>query len=35
MRKDYDFAGWATRNDIVCSDGRIIKRDAFKDNDGA
>lgn len=34
MKKDYDFAGWATRNDIVCSDGRIIKRDAFKDNDG-
>lgn len=34
MKKNYDFAGWATRNDIVCSDGRIIKRDAFKDNDG-
>lgn len=34
MNKNYDFAGWATRNDIVCSDGRIIKRDAFKDNDG-
>lgn len=34
MPKEYDFAGWATRNDIVCSDGRIIKRDAFKDNDG-
>ena len=32
--KNYDFAGWATRNDIVCSDGRIIRRDAFKDNDG-
>lgn len=28
--KDYDFAGWATRNDLVCTDGRTIKRDAFK-----
>lgn len=34
MKNKYDFAGWATRNDIVCSDGRIIKRDAFKDCDG-
>ena len=34
MNKDYDFAGWATRNDIVCSDGRIIRHDAFKENDG-
>lgn len=34
MPNNYDFAGWATRNNIVCSDGRIIKRDAFKDNDG-
>ena len=31
---DYDFSGWATRNNIKCSDGRIIMRDAFKDNDG-
>ncbi len=30
----YDFSGWATRNDLKCSDGRTIKRDAFKDNDG-
>lgn len=30
----YDFAGWATRNDILCSDGRTIRRDAFKDCDG-
>ena len=29
-----DFSGWATRNDLECSDGRIIKRDAFIDNDG-
>ena len=31
---DYDFSGWATRNNIECSDGRTIMRDAFKDNDG-
>lgn len=30
----YDFSGWATRNDLTCSDGRIIKKDAFKHNDG-
>lgn len=30
----YDFGGYATRNDLVCSDRRIIRRDAFKDNDG-
>jgi len=30
----YDFSGWATRNDIKCSDGRIIRKDAFKHNDG-
>ena len=30
----YDFAGWATRNDLKCSDGRIIRKDAFKHNDG-
>ena len=35
MPKNYDFAGWATRNNIVCSDGRIIMPDAFKDCDGA
>lgn len=29
-----DFSGYATRNDIKCSDGRTIRRDAFKDNDG-
>lgn len=32
--EDCDFSGWATRNDLKCSDGRIIRRDAFKDNDG-
>lgn len=30
----YDFHGWATRNDLRCSDGRIIRRDAFKHCDG-
>ena len=29
-----DFSGWATRNDLKCSDGRVIRRDAFKVNDG-
>ena len=31
---NYDFSGWATRNNIKCSDGRTILRDAFKHNDG-
>ena len=31
---DYDFGGWATRNNIECSDGRVIMKDAFKQNDG-
>ena len=29
-----DFSGWATRNDVKCSDGRVIRHNAFKDNDG-
>lgn len=29
-----DFGGWATRNDLKCSDGRVIRHDAFKENDG-
>ena len=32
--KNYDFCGWATRNNIRCSDGRTIRMDAFKENDG-
>lgn len=32
--KKYDFSGWATKNNLKCSDGRIIMRDAFKHNDG-
>ncbi len=31
---DYDFSGWVTRNNIKCSDGRTIMKDAFKHNDG-
>ena len=34
MNKDYDFGGWATKNNIKCSDGRTILKDAFKQNDG-
>ena len=30
----YDFGGWATKNDIKCSDGRVIRKDAFKHCDG-
>jgi HK97 family phage prohead protease len=33
-KRNYDFAGWVTKNDIRCSDGVTIKHDAFKDNDG-
>lgn len=32
--ENFDFSGWATRNDLKCSDGRIIRKDAFKSNDG-
>lgn len=34
MDKTYDFAGWATRNNVRCADGRTILRNAFKENDG-
>lgn len=30
----YDFGGYATRNDLTCSDGRVIKKDAFKAQNG-
>lgn len=30
----YDFSGWATKNDLQCADGRVIRRDAFKQQDG-
>lgn len=32
--KNFDFSGWATRNNLKCSDGRTILKDAFKANDG-
>ena len=34
MSKSYDFAGWVTRANLRCTDGRIIMNDAFKDCDG-
>ena len=34
MEHDYDFSGWATKNDLKCSDGRTIRHNAFKDCDG-
>ena len=34
MKEKYDFGGWATRNDLKCSDGRTIKADAFKSQNG-
>lgn len=35
MAKKCDFAGWATKNDVRCADGRIIRKNAFADQDGA
>lgn len=32
---NYDFSGWATRNNLLCGDGRTIRKNAFKNNDGA
>lgn len=34
MNDKYDFSGWATKNDIKCSDGRIIRKNAFEHNNG-
>lgn len=34
MAMVFDFSGWATKNDLLCADGRTIRRDAFADNDG-
>jgi len=31
---NFDFCGWATKANLMCSDGRIIRKDAFKHNDG-
>ena len=33
-KEKFDFSGWATRNDIKCSDGRTIRKNAFKHCDG-
>lgn len=33
-QKSYDFEGWVTKNDLRCSDGRTIRKNAFKDQDG-
>ncbi len=35
MAKKCDFAGWATKNDVKCADGRIIRKNAFAEQDGA
>lgn len=32
--ENYHFSGWATRNDLTCGDGRTIRQNAFKDDDG-
>ena len=34
LKNDYDFSGWATKNDIRCVDGRTIRQNAFKECDG-
>lgn len=34
MSSKYDFTGWATKNDVLCSDGRTIRKNAFIDDDG-
>lgn len=34
MAEKYDFSGWASRYDVPCSDGRTIRKNAFKDMDG-
>jgi len=34
MVEQYDFSGYATKNDLLCTDGRTIRQDAFKECDG-
>lgn len=34
MGKKFDFGGWATRANLLCSDGRVIKENAFEECDG-
>ena len=33
-KQKFDFGGWATKNDLLCADGRTIRKNAFKDDDG-
>lgn len=35
MAEKFDFSGYATKNDLKCADGRTIRKNAFKDCDGA
>ena len=35
MASNFDFSGWATKNDLLCQDGRTIRRDAFREQNGA
>ena len=35
MDEKFDFGGYATKNDLKCADGRTIRKDAFKECDGA
>lgn len=35
MGKDFDFSGWATKNDMLCQDGRTIRSGAFREQNGA
>ena len=34
LKEGYDFGGWATKANLLCSDGRVIMPDAFAHNDG-
>ena len=35
MDEKFDFGGYATKNDLLCADGRTIRKDAFKECDGS
>lgn len=34
MANSYDCSGWATKANMLCADGRVIMKDAFKECDG-
>ena len=34
MERKFDFSGWATKANMLCSDGRIIRKNAFEECDG-